>query len=121
MNEWVITTAIGLVISVIGYFLKRTMSQVDRHEAELRQAAGKEELREVNSNLSLEIKQIREDYTPKKAHEKDFDECRKEFKEIRANYLTKDDFIREINKMDRKLDRMRDIMMASAGKGAGDE
>jgi len=45
------------------------------------------------------------------AHEKDFDECRQDIKDIRANYLTRDDFIREMNKMDRKLDQMLELMM----------
>lgn len=31
MSEWIITTAITLGIGVITYFLKRTMSQVDKH------------------------------------------------------------------------------------------
>ena len=35
MNEWVITTVITLGIGVITYFLKRTMSQVDRHDLSL--------------------------------------------------------------------------------------
>lgn len=34
MNEWVITTVITLGIGVVSYFLKRTMSQVDRHDTE---------------------------------------------------------------------------------------
>ena len=33
MSEWIITTAITLGIGVITYFLKRTMSQVDKHGA----------------------------------------------------------------------------------------
>ena len=44
-------------------------------------------------------------------HEKDFDECRADIKQIKAEYLTKDDFIREMNKMDRKLDQMLELML----------
>lgn len=36
MSEWIITTAITLGIGVITYFLKRTMSQVDKHGEEIR-------------------------------------------------------------------------------------
>ena len=57
------------------------------------------------------LRQIREDYTPKNVHEKDFDECRADIKQIKAEYLTKDDFIREMNKMDRKLDQMLELML----------
>lgn len=95
MTEWVITTAVTLGIGIISYFLKRTMSQSDKNRKELQD----------------EINRIREDYTPKRTHEKDFNECRMDIKDIRAHYLTRDDFIREMNKMDRKLDRMLELML----------
>ena len=104
MSEWIITTAITLGIGVITYFLKRTMSQVDKHGEEIRRKESTEELKK-------DIRQIREDYTPKNVHEKDFDECRADIKQIKAEYLTKDDFIREMNKMDRKLDQMLELML----------
>ncbi len=121
MKEWVITTVIALGIGVVSYFLKRTMSQVDRHDTEIRegreQSASKEDLKEQTKELKDDIRKIREDYTPRDTHQKDFDECRKDIKEIRENYLTKDDFIREISKMDRKLDRMMEMMIEAAKKG----
>lgn len=121
MNEWIITTAITLGIGVITYFLKRTMSQSDRHGTEIqemkREAVGKLELKEQTKELKDDIRKIREDYTPRNTHQKDFDECRMDIKEIRENYLTKDDFIREITKMDRKLDRMMEMMIEASQKG----
>ena len=114
MKEWVITTVITLGIGVVSYFLKRTMSQVDRHDTEIRegreQSASKEDLKEQTKELKDDIRKIREDYTPRDTHQKDI-------KEIRENYLTKDDFIREISKMDRKLDRMMEMMIEAAKKG----
>lgn len=121
MSEWIITTAIMLGISAITYFLKRTMTQVDRHSEEInrirQESVSKEDLKELIKELKEEIRKIREDYTPKETHEKDFDECRKDIKEIRENYLTKDDFIREISKMDRKLDRLMEMMIEANKKG----
>ena len=38
-------------------------------------------------------------------------------RQIRENYLTKDDFIREISKMDRKLDRLMEMMIEETKKG----
>ena len=115
MTEWAITTAVTLGIGIISYFLKRTMSQLDKtiqklHAVE-QNAVTKEEFKENRRELQEEIKRIREDYTPRNTHEKDFDECRKDIKDIRASYLTRDDFIREMNKMDRKLDQMLELMM----------
>ncbi len=122
MDEgWIITTAITLGIGVISYFLKRTMNQVDRTIQQLQEveqdSATKEDLKETTNELKKDIEKIREDYTPKNTHNKDFDECRKDIKEIRQNYLTRDDFIREINKVDRKMDQMLNIMMEMARKG----
>lgn len=95
MSEWIITTAITLGIGVITYFLKRTMSQVDKHGEEIRridsERVTKTDLKESTEELKKDIRQIREDYTPKNVHEKDFDECRADIKQIKAEYLTKDD------------------------------
>lgn len=114
MNEWVITTAITLGIGVITYFLKRTMSQVDKHGEEINkirnETVSKNDLKDSTKELKEDIQKIREDYTPKDTHEKDFDECKADIKDIRKNYLTKDDFIREMNKMDRKLEQILSII-----------
>ena len=75
MSEWIITTAITLGIGVITYFLKRTMSQVDKHGEEIRridsERVTKTDLKESTEELKKDIRQIREDYTPKNVHEKD--------------------------------------------------
>lgn len=119
MNEWAITTAITLGIGVISYFLKRTMSQVDKHGDEIQKIKSdtvtKGDQKEEIGKLEKDIRQIRDDYTPTKTHQKDFDECRTEIKQIKADYLTKDDFIREMNKMDRKLDQMLELMLKNRG------
>ena len=110
MEEWIITTAITRGIGVIAYFLKRTMNQVDRQGDRISRVENeridKADLKEITEELKKDIRQIREDYTPRDAHQKDFDECRKDIKEIRSVYLTKEDFIREMGKLDRKMDQM---------------
>ncbi len=110
MEEWIITTAITMGIGVIAYFLKRTMNQVDRQGDRISRVENeridKADLKEITEELKKDIRQIREDYTPRDAHQKDFDECRKDIKEIRSVYLTKEDFIREMGKLDRKMDQM---------------
>ncbi len=121
MNEWIITTAVTLGIGVISYFLKRTMSLVDQHNTELQavreKCASKADLKEQTKEIKEDIRKIREDYTPRKTHQKDYDECRQDIKEIRENYLTKEDFIREIANVNRKLDRMTEMMIEAAQKG----
>ena len=110
MDEgWIITTAITLGIGVISYFLKRTMNQLDCTVQQLqkieRDSVTKADLKETTDELKkTSIRSVRIIH-PKETHSKDFDGCQKEIKEIRQNYLTKDDFIREINKVDRKWNR----------------
>lgn len=110
MEEWIITTAITMGIGVIAYFLKRTMNQVDRQGDRIsrveNESIDKADLKESTEELKKDIRQIREDYTPRDAHQKDFDECRRDIKEIRSVYLTKEDFIREMGKLDHKMDQM---------------
>lgn len=88
---------------------------MDSHASMIQQlenaAATRTELEKNMDKLEQDIRQIRDDYTPKEMHRKDFDECRGDIKQIRADYLTKDDFIREISKMDRKLDTMLEMMI----------
>lgn len=121
MNEWIVTTAITIGIGVIAYFLKRTMGQVDGHEAEIRRIGGetvtKADMKESTEELRKDIRKIRDSYTPKEVHSKDFGECRNDIKQIKSEYLTKDDFIREISKMDKKLDRMLEMMLNRQGNG----
>ena len=113
MDEgWIITTAITLGIGVISYFLKRTMNQLDCTVQQLqkieRDSVTKADLKETTDELKKDINKIREDYTPKETHSKDFDGCQKE---------TKDDFIREINKVDRKVEQMLNMMIEMTRNG----
>ncbi|MBS9782632.1 MAG: hypothetical protein KGV43_02380, partial [Arcobacter sp.] len=58
-----------------------------------------------------DIETIKANYTTKSTHIKDFDECRNDIKKIAENYLTKEDFLREQAKVDRKLDKITDILL----------
>lgn len=118
----------GLIIGIIGYFLKRTMSRVDKSELDI--SLVKENFTTLKTHdkdfgeCKNEIKQIKEDYTPKQVHEKDFDECRNDIKQIKEDCITKEDFFREMGKFDRKLDRQdekidRLINMFINGKADG--
>lgn len=97
MSEWVITTAFTLGLGVITYFLKRTMNQVDKQDDKIQQL----------ENTTVTRAEL----------EKNRDKLEQDIKQIRSDYLTKDDFIREISKMDRKLDRMLEMMINRQGNG----
>lgn len=115
MDEFIINAAVSLVIGIIGYFLRRTMSRVDKYDSDLEKikesTVKKESLKESFSEIKGEIKQIREDYTPKETHDKHFDECKSDIKQIKEDYIMKEDFYRELNKVDRKLDYITDMLI----------
>lgn len=120
MNEILISTAVSVVVGIIGYFLKRTMSRVDKHDDAINDIKERtirtEDHEKSVSELKQDIKQIREDYTPRDTHLKDFDECKVDIKKIKEDYITKEDFFREQNKTDRKLDRIMDILLEMKGE-----
>lgn len=97
MSDWVITTVISLGIGVITYFLKRTMNQVDKQENRIQKL----------ENTTVTRTEL----------EKNMDKLEQDIKQIRADYLTKDDFIREIGNLSRKLDRVLEMMINRQGNG----
>lgn len=48
-------------------------------------------------------------------HEEDLKSVHDDIKKIKEDYITKDDFFREQNKTDRKLDRIMDILLELKG------
>lgn len=109
-------TIVTIVIGIIGYFVKRTMTTVDKHDEKI----NNDLVRKIDYNknmdqVSKQIKEIRDNYTPIETHNNDVGECREDIKLIKDNYLTKDDFFREQAKTDRKLDKIMDILLEMKG------
>lgn len=115
----IVSLTAGLLIGIIGYFLKRTMSRVDKTEESLTALITNIKdtfvTDKVTNELKADIKQIREDYTPTSVHDKAYDECRLDIKEIKEDYITKEDFFREQSKLERKIDKIMDILMEMKG------
>ncbi len=100
MGTTIISIAVTTIIGVITFFLKRTISRVDKNEDD--------------------IAKIKGDYSPRAVHGKDIDELRMDIKKIKEDYITKEDFYREQNKTDRKLDRIMDILLEMKGEMKGE-
>jgi len=83
----IVTIVVGIIVGIIGFFLKRTINQHDELKKQVDKIDGdkasKVDLCEVNDKVvALE----------------------RTTGEIKTNYLTKEDFFREQAKTDRKLD-----------------
>ena len=85
--SFILTAALG----IIGFFLKRTIDQVDKKASKEEMNLFREEIKEQNDKHSKNI------------------EC------IKETYITKDDFYREQAKTERQLSRIIDILLEMKG------
>ena len=95
MKEYIFTTAITLALSVIGYFLKRTMAKLDSNEGRISNVEKNYESSQAHSDDMREIKT-------------DVENISKSVSAFRDNYVSKEEFVRSISEMNRKFDRVHD-------------
>lgn len=94
-------SAVGIVVGIIGFFLKRTINQSDK----LAERVGTLESCKASKE---EVCELRDEVTA----------LERTTGEIKTNYLTKEDFFREQAKTDRKLDRIMEILLDIKGGGS---
>lgn len=115
LDSWVVTTVAGLIVTFTIYFLKQKFDKVNTIEKgiqEIRDGFVKKSDHEKDmEKLADEVIEIRRDYTPKREHEKAYDELREDLKDVKENFLRKDDFLREISKIDKKMDKIQELIM----------
>lgn len=97
----IVTTLLG----VIAYFVKRTVSQVDSHEAQISEIkdkyATKEEIDCLQDNLRDDVRKLSDG-----------------IESLKDNYIRKDDFVRSIADINRKQERIYDILLEMKGEKA---
>lgn len=96
---WLVSLGITAVTSVIGYFLKRTMSKQDQHERDINHIkltyVDKTELKEFKSDVN-----------------KSLDKLQQDVEDIKENSLTRKEFMASQNKIEGKIDKMYDVLLA---------
>ncbi len=118
---WLVVLLLGFATGALIYLLKRSLfGRVDRLDESVKRldetTVKKEPYEKDKDKLASDIERIERDYTPRSVHEKSYDELRADIKTIMQTYLTKDDFIREFSKVDRKIDMILDHEMKQGGK-----
>ncbi|BFH15192.1 hypothetical protein M5X00_24425 [Paenibacillus alvei] len=90
---WVIQTVIMLGIGAIGFFLKTTLSEVKQHIA-----SSAKRVDELEDKMDTKVAGLE-----------------REVKELKSDlpfiYVTREDYIRTMNNVDKKLDRIHDTML----------
>ncbi len=88
---YIVTTIIGIVIGIIGFFLKRTMNRIDKMEQDMKK------------------------YEPSEAHDKDMIEVKNklqtiedDLKEFPDKFLKQEEFVRSMAEINHKFDRIED-------------
>lgn len=88
---WIVGTAITIAITIIGYFLKRTISKQDKHEEDINKIkltyVTKDELKEVKDNVE----------------------------DIKERMLTKQDYYRLQTQTEQKIDKIYDVLIKNRG------
>lgn len=103
---WVVGIIVTALIGAVTFLIKTAVfNRVDKCEKKVELCVLRDEHEKDIAVCTEEIKQIRQDYTPRSLHSKDIDECRIDIKQIKAEVMTKEDFFREMNKFERKMDR----------------
>lgn len=99
---WIVVLAVGAGLSIIGFFLKRTMHTQDSHSEEIeyikRSYVTKDELREVKTELTQGLKKTQSDV-----------------EEIKERMLTRDEFYRTQNQTEGKIDKIYDLLISRSG------
>lgn len=106
MTAWINAVsplALSATIGVIGFFLKRTIDLVDRHGAEIdsikEHFITKDEWDSLQSSLRNEMRKLTGGIDA-----------------LRDNSIRKDDFVREIADLNRRQDRIYDILLELKGE-----
>ncbi|RGJ72626.1 hypothetical protein DXD51_01260 [Eubacterium sp. TM05-53] len=117
--EYFLELAIGTVITVITYFLKKTMDKIDKTDHKVQQIE-KDYITEIAhekiiKEIKKDIQDIKTDYTPKTEFKEVVKEFRNDLKEAQKQFLTKEDFIREQRKTETKLDEIYKLLLKERG------
>lgn len=95
---WIVAGAAGIAVTVISYFLKRTMSKQDEHDRD--------------------IAEIKRSYVTKNDHQRDITEIKTEIKQVSKDVsylkdttLTKVDFYRSMGRTEEKLDGLQRLLI----------
>lgn len=103
---WLVAILAGIAISVIGYFLNRTMEQVDEHDKDIQTIkqtyVTKDEFKDLRNEIKAELTKISDDMD-----------------DMKANSLTKMDFYRAQSDTNDSIKRIYDLRIKGGGKQNG--
>ena len=103
---WIVATAAAIVVGVISYFLKRTISKQDDHEKQINMI-------KQTYVTQTQLKEFKEETSSV------LNKLQKDIEDIKENSLKKADFMREQAVTDKKLDKVYDLILEIRGDKRG--
>lgn len=107
----VISAGVSILIGIIAYFLKRTMSQGDKNSADIQclreSCVNKEDFRELKEDIS----DLNDKYATKEEVREIKDGMKKitsDIEYVKEKTVGKDDFIRTMTRLENKVDQLID-------------
>lgn len=102
---WLFGIIVTGAIAIIGFFLKRTISQADRHDKEIKDIqisyVTKDELKDVKSDVNKSINKLQSDV-----------------EQIKDTCLTKKDFYASINAVQDDIRRQNELILELIREGS---
>lgn len=100
-----VTTAMG----IIGFFLKRTISKADDCEKQIEFIKGsyatQASIEKIEKNLKSETEKFQGEIRDK------LEDVQTDLKDVQINYIHKNDFFKEMAKIDNKIERILDLII----------
>lgn len=107
-------TVFTVAIGIISYFLKRTMSDIDRHGVAISDIQ-KNYVR--RAEMEQKEKELRDDFQKNNdAILEAIQRLTDEVKDVQVNYINKDDFFKESVRTEQKVDKILDLIIEDRGK-----
>lgn len=95
---WLVSLAVGAVMTVIGYFLKRTMTKVDEHDKDInvikQTYVTKDEFKELRAEIKADLDKISDDMD-----------------EMKERNLSKQDFYRSQSEVQESIKQIMNLLI----------
>ena len=109
MLNQILSLVIPTVIGIIGYFLKRTISIADDCEKQIEYIkenfATQNTVERIEKNLKNETEKFQVEIRDK------LEDVQTDLKDVQINYIHKNDFFKEMAKIDNKIERILDLII----------
>ena len=111
--DYIINGILGLLLAVIGFFLKRTMTDLDKTKSDVEVVKRDCAKQATVDCIEKEVESIKLDYTPRADFNKlesKIDKVTETIHEVQLKSVSKEDFFIKMSELASTLERMEDKM-----------